>query len=93
MVLEEDRRKIANPRTTTPKPPIKPTQLATMVSALQLTDIWKFHHPADREFTLHSQIHDSLSRIDYFFSTPSLLPDILTPTIEDLAIFDHTQSP
>lgn len=63
--------------------------LKDMTSALGLHDIWKLHHPLDKEFTFFSHAHNSLSRIDNFFGTEQMLNRTSAVNIEDIAISDH----
>lgn len=43
-----------------------------------------------KEYTFHSPPHKSFARLDYFFSSPSLLPHVREATIHKLAISDHS---
>lgn len=70
MPIEEDRREVKNPESRSKSHPGRTTRLADFALALQLVDLWKLHHLADREFTHHSHAHNSLSRIDFFSIIP-----------------------
>lgn len=45
------------------------TLLLDMTTALGLHDLWRLHHPIDKECTTFSHAHNSPSRIDYFLGT------------------------
>lgn len=64
------------------------THLAGLAAAL--ADVWRLHHRVDQEFTHFSQVHCSLSMIDYFLSTSSLLPHLIKLTIGNLVLSDYT---
>lgn len=68
---------------------VKLKQMKELVAALQWIGIWKLYHPMDREFTYYSHLHDSLSRIDYFFGTQALLPLVSSPKTDEVVISDH----
>lgn len=70
MNLTEDRHSSTPQTTNLSTNSNKPTLLASMTEAMDLTDLWRLHHPADQEYTHFSDAHNSLSRIDYIFSTP-----------------------
>lgn len=56
---------------------------------LHLTDIWRSHHPLERDYTCLSAAHGTLSRIDYMLTSDSLFPRILDSEIEPISISDH----
>lgn len=65
MVTQTDRSKPKEGRSAQ-RPTDMTRRLSDMIEAVALTDVWKIHNPMEREFTHFSQVHGSLSRIDYF---------------------------
>lgn len=57
---------------------------------MHFVDIWHLMHPTEREYTFFSPPHNTFSRIDYFFASPSLLSVINAPDINDARISDHS---
>lgn len=90
MSKDEDRKtRSPSPLSTTLSLTIKDTPLASMISSLDLVDFWRLDHPTDREFSFYSPPHDSLARLDYFFSSKLLTPLIRGSEIHEIAISDH----
>lgn len=51
---------------------------------------WRLSHAMDKEYTFYSAPHKSFTRLDYFFTSPSLLPHVREATIHELVISDHS---
>lgn len=54
-----------------------------------LFDVWRCHHPSDREYTHHSVVHNSYSRIDLFLSDKFLLQRAADTEITPITWSDH----
>lgn len=52
-------------------------------------DVWRFYHPTAKEFSFYSQVHQTYSRIDYFFLDKALLPSVKQCEYSSIVISDH----
>ncbi|MGL4338286.1 MAG: hypothetical protein ACRCST_15485 [Turicibacter sp.] len=57
---------------------------------MDIVDIWRLHHPADREYSFFSHVHKSYSRIDLFFIDSKLLSKVSTSKYHNILISDHS---
>ena len=53
-------------------------------------EAWHFLHPTDRQYSFYSHVHQTYSRIDYFFMDKTLLPNLWQCTYESIVISDHS---
>ena len=53
-------------------------------------EAWRFLHPTDRQYSFYSHVHQTYSRIDYFFLDKKLLPNLRQCTYESIVISDHS---
>lgn len=53
------------------------------------TDIWRYEHPTEREFTHYSNPHQSFARLDYFFATPPIMARVMQTEIQEISLTDH----
>lgn len=60
-------------RKTAPRPSSQDSHLETFLSTTALTDVWRYLHPLEREFTHFSHVHGAFSRIDLFLSSQHML--------------------
>ncbi len=54
-----------------------------------LGDGWRLQHPTDKEYTYYSPVHHSYSRIDFFLTSNSIIPNISEYKIHPISISDH----
>uniref|UniRef100_H2ZXN8 Endonuclease/exonuclease/phosphatase domain-containing protein n=1 Tax=Latimeria chalumnae TaxID=7897 RepID=H2ZXN8_LATCH len=55
-----------------------------------LVDIWKHSHATSREYSFHSQVHDTYSRIDLMLISSSLLHRVEVCSFLSRSILDHS---
>lgn len=89
MMTQVDRRSKPNEQRRDRELTGGPTRLATLMDTVALTDIWRLHNPTGREYTHLSQIHGSLSRIDYIFGTEYMIAHLNKPSIEEIAVSNN----
>ncbi len=77
--------------------PSKTTRLSKMAVAtkelcndMALFDTWRVLNPKVRDFTFFSRPHNSLSRIDYFFTSRQALDRVRTCSIKAMMLSDHS---
>lgn len=63
--------------------------LNSMVSALRLNEIWRRHHPLDREYMHMSHEHDCSAHIDYLFCSKPALSLILQLEEHKILVWDY----
>lgn len=51
-----------------------------------LGDGWRLQHPTDKEYTFYSSVHHSYSRIDYFLTSNSIIPNISEHKIHSISM-------
>ncbi len=61
-----------------------------LTESLNIVDIWRLHHPVDKEYSFFSHVHESYSRIDYFFIDSKLLPNVFASKYHNILISDHS---
>lgn len=54
-----------------------------------LGDSWRVQHPSSRQYSFFSLVHQSFSRINYFLTSNSIIPNILDSQIHPITISDH----
>ena len=54
-----------------------------------LGDSWRLQHPTTRQYTFFSPVHHSYSRIDFFFTSNTIISDISNSKIHPIIISDH----
>ena len=64
--------------------------LKDMTQELGLVDVWRIMNPTSRDYTFYSPPHRSFSRIDYFLTSQSLVPSVLSSKIGNRIISDHS---
>lgn len=65
------------------------TLLQEFMDQTKRIDIWRHHHPIEREYSYYSHPHDSFACIDYFLTTYDTLTLTDTSDIKEIAILDH----
>ncbi|CAH2247710.1 Hypothetical predicted protein, partial [Pelobates cultripes] len=63
--------------------------LTKLIMEFNLYDTWRALHPTDRQYSHHSQVNKTHSRIDHILSTGPLLRRVLHCEIEDIVWSDH----
>uniref|UniRef100_A0A8C5MBQ6 exodeoxyribonuclease III n=1 Tax=Leptobrachium leishanense TaxID=445787 RepID=A0A8C5MBQ6_9ANUR len=53
-------------------------KLRDLFSSHGLYDVWRLWHPGDSEFTFHSRVHNTYSRLDYFLLQGSSLSQMVS---------------
>jgi exonuclease III len=64
--------------------------LAIELERLGLTDTYRYAQPEGKQFTFTSASAGSHSRLDYFFTTTTLLPNLVCPSTLPCPYSDHT---
>lgn len=64
--------------------------LATFMDQCGCVDPWRFSHPTDRHYSFYSHVHNSYSRIDYFFIDRTLLPTVTSVAYSSIVNSDHS---
>ena len=77
----------SNPRT------LNQSSMSKSISDFMLqngfVDAWRFHNPQTKAYSFFSQVHQSYSRIDYFFVDGSLLSKVTSSEYHSIVISDH----
>lgn len=60
------------------------------MSDFGLGDGWRLQHPLAREYTFYSNVHQTYSRIDFFLTSNSIIPNIIETKIHPINISDHS---
>ena len=72
---------------------MSPSHQSRFVNALcedlDYVDVWRAQHPAEKEYTFFSKVHNCHTRIDYFFSPKVLLQSIACSSIGSVVVSDH----
>jgi len=63
--------------------------LQSFLEEYGISDIWRFLHPNDRQYSFFSHAHHSYSRIDYFFIDNKLITDVRSCEYHTIVISDH----
>ena len=77
----------SNPRTLTPS--LMSKSLSDFMSKNGCIDPWRFYNPHTKEYSFFSQMHQSFSRIDYYFIDAKLIPKVLNVNYHPIVISDH----
>lgn len=64
--------------------------LSSFLRTNSLYDVWRCHHPSNREYTHLSSVHNSYSRLDFFLVDKWLLCKIGASDIESTTWSDHS---
>ena len=59
------------------------------MSNSNLLDIWRTLNPSGREYSFHSHVHNTYTRIDYFIIDGRMLPNVKCATYHNIIISDH----
>uniref|UniRef100_A0A8C5PW08 Reverse transcriptase domain-containing protein n=1 Tax=Leptobrachium leishanense TaxID=445787 RepID=A0A8C5PW08_9ANUR len=59
------------------------------LQALRLVDVWRAHHPSTRDYTYFSSVHNTYTRLDYFYVPQYNLPLIRSAEIQATTWSDH----
>uniref|UniRef100_A0AAQ6ACP2 Endonuclease/exonuclease/phosphatase domain-containing protein n=1 Tax=Amphiprion ocellaris TaxID=80972 RepID=A0AAQ6ACP2_AMPOC len=57
---------------------------------LDLIDTWRALHPTDKQYSFYSKVHKSPSRIHYFFTPNHALQKVISCSIGNIVISDHS---
>lgn len=60
-----------------------------MMDGLGLIDIWRYHHPRERDYTYRSQVHGSYSRLDMFLVSKVDVYRVTECKIEPITLSDR----
>lgn len=63
--------------------------LSAFTDQIGSVDVWRFYHPTTKEFSFYSQVHQTYSRIDFFFLDKILLPSVKQCEYSSIVISDH----
>uniref|UniRef100_A0A8C5PAH9 Reverse transcriptase domain-containing protein n=1 Tax=Leptobrachium leishanense TaxID=445787 RepID=A0A8C5PAH9_9ANUR len=59
------------------------------LTALRLVDTWRAMNPSARDYTYYSSVHNTYTRLDYFFVPQYVLPLVRTSEIQAITWSDH----
>uniref|UniRef100_A0A8C5Q824 Reverse transcriptase domain-containing protein n=1 Tax=Leptobrachium leishanense TaxID=445787 RepID=A0A8C5Q824_9ANUR len=65
------------------------TKFFDLLQSYGLYDVWRVFHPGERDFSFHSMVHNSYTRIDYIFMPGDTLPRVLDCSLSDITWSDH----
>lgn len=77
----------SNPKTTQMSKMSR--ELSNIMCQLGCADPWRFFNPSKKEFSCFSHVHQTYSRIDYFFIDKRLLPAVKTIDYSAIVESDH----
>ena len=94
LILGGDLNLVVNPALDLSKPKnLTPSSTAralmTLVDQIGCVDTWRFSHPTAKEFSFYSHVHQTYSRIDFFFLDKILLPSVKLCEYSAIVISDH----
>ena len=94
LILGGDLNLVVNPTLDLSKPKIlTPSSTAralmTLVDQIGCVDTWRVSHPTAKEYSFYSHVHQTYSRIDYFFLDKILLPSVKLCDYSAIVISDH----
>lgn len=52
-------------------------------------DVWRVQHPCTKDYTYHSAVHDTYSRLDYILVEHRLFEAVVETSIGIISISDH----
>lgn len=58
-------------------------------SPLYISDIWRLMHPQERKYSFYSHVHQTYSRIDYFFIDNVFIQHVQSCKYNTILISDH----
>uniref|UniRef100_A0A672IKH9 Reverse transcriptase domain-containing protein n=1 Tax=Salarias fasciatus TaxID=181472 RepID=A0A672IKH9_SALFA len=64
--------------------------LSSFMSSGGYVDPWRCRNPTSREYSFYSHVHQTFSRIDYFFIDGSLLSKVVDVMYHPIVISDHS---
>uniref|UniRef100_A0A8C5M9C8 exodeoxyribonuclease III n=1 Tax=Leptobrachium leishanense TaxID=445787 RepID=A0A8C5M9C8_9ANUR len=64
-------------------------RLRELMTQYDLYDTWRLLHPTARDYSFRSRVHNSYTRIDYFFAPGNVLPFITDCCILPITWSDH----
>lgn len=75
------------------KPSLARSQMAgtlhSFMSNNGYVDPWRFRHPTGVQYSFYSHVHQTFSRIDYFFIDANLMPKVADVSYHPIIISDH----
>lgn len=81
-----DRMSLVTP--SAPAPSI--TRFGRFLTEFALTDTWRHKHPQQIRFSCFTPSRSAMSRLDYIFLTPSLLPHLVDVGFDTRVLSDHS---
>lgn len=61
-----------------------------MMDGLGLIDVWRYHHPRNRDYTYRSQVHGSYSRLDMILVSNADVHRVTECKMEPITLSDHS---
>ena len=77
----------SNPHTLIPS--LMSKSISNFMSKNGCVDPWRFYNPHAKKYSFFSQIHQSFSRIDYYFIDSTLISKVLHVDYHPIVISDH----
>ena len=93
LIFGGDMNCIVNPQLDRSKPGLIQSQMArtlcSFMSSNGYVDPWRFRNPNARQYSFYSHVHQTFSRIDYFFVDARLLAKVTDTLYHPIIISDH----
>lgn len=64
--------------------------LQSYLNTYGVVDIWRFLNPSTKHYSFFSPVHQTYSRIDYFFIDKKSVPNVTSCKYESIVISDHS---
>lgn len=64
--------------------------LYNFMSSNGYVDPWRFRNPSSRQYSFYSHVHQTFSRIDYFFVDAKLMPKVTNVLYHPIIVSDHS---
>ena len=64
--------------------------LCSFMSSNGYVDPWRFRNPSSRQYFFYSHVHQTFSRIDYFFVDAKLMPKVTNASYHPIIVSDHS---
>uniref|UniRef100_A0A3B4A6U0 exodeoxyribonuclease III n=1 Tax=Periophthalmus magnuspinnatus TaxID=409849 RepID=A0A3B4A6U0_9GOBI len=64
--------------------------LSSFMSSGGYVDPWRFRNPTARQYSFYSHVHQTFSRIDYYFIDSRLIPKVSDVVYHPIIISDHS---